>query len=75
MLYLLSVRIGYAYTTGICMGGLGVSVIEESGLYSWAIAAHELGHRYGHQRKCFFADFFILFGTRFPFIDNMRNTF
>ena len=34
------------------MGGLGVSVIEESGLYSWAIAAHELGHRYVHQWKC-----------------------
>ena len=24
-----------------------MSVIEESGLMSWAIAAHELGHRYG----------------------------
>ena len=37
--------LGYAYATGICMGGGGVSVIQESGLYSWAIAAHELGHR------------------------------
>ena len=30
---------------GICRGD-GVSVIEEIGLHSWAVGAHELGHRY-----------------------------
>ena len=36
---------------GICRGGRGTAVIEESGLGSWAIAAHELGHRYNNLIK------------------------
>ena len=44
--------IGYAPVGGICMGGQGVSVIEESGLQTWAISAHELGHKYVCMHVC-----------------------
>ena len=44
--------IGYAPVGGICLGGRGVSVIEESGLNTWAIAAHELGHKYVYACLC-----------------------
>ena len=60
LLSVLSVRVGYAYGAGICAGGTGVSVLEELGLDSWAIAAHELGHRYGHQRNLFFLNNFFI---------------
>ena len=74
LLSVLSVRVGYAYTAGICAGGTGVSVVEESGLYSWALAAHELGHRFGHQRNLFFLNK-VLVGTHFCCMDYIRNTF
>jgi len=40
-----ALMVGFAPVGGICRGGRATSVIEESGLGSWAIAAHELGHK------------------------------
>merc|ERR1712226_217434 len=39
--------VGYAPVGGICMGGRGISVVEDTGSHSWSTAAHELGHNLG----------------------------
>ncbi|KAI0216172.1 A disintegrin and metalloproteinase with thrombospondin motifs adt-1 [Lamellibrachia satsuma] len=73
--------VGFAPVTGICRGGRGTAVIEESGLGSWAIAAHELGHNLGARHdesgnSCVEDDMYIMTPTiKALTMQNLANAF